>query len=308
MRKMSWVGFAFLGTMVCYTEATQNRAFNPAFLSVQGVNSQSRRVHFTREDDENLCTLVRQFGDHNWKEVALRMEKTPRRCRERWVTYHQPRLTRTVWTYGDDEILLNLVKMCGNKWAKIAKYFENKSETQVRNRWYTIVNKFLTVEHKDELDQESPTVSRINPPSNLPVPSPLGLSAHPSYTQLQEPSYNTILQPQPIIFPQHHTRNRSEHRVVFGDLQREPSKTVQQPAARTQTEVGLYPNRGPVRPQGSAEGLLQQGSLGTFGTVTGSFFPNPFLNTADQAHLSSSASVSGVGSMDGFYCDDEMFQ
>ena len=96
------------------------------------------RVAFTPEEDNWLRHLVQIYGDNNWAVVASQMiDRSPRQCRERYRSYLQPSLTNGPWTKEEDALLINLVKVFHNRWVFIASHFEGRSDSNVKNRWYT---------------------------------------------------------------------------------------------------------------------------------------------------------------------------
>ena len=97
-----------------------------------------RRVAFTLEEDKLLQQLVRIHGEDNWLAVARGMiGRTPRQCRERYRSYLMPELKNGPWSTEEDNLLLHLVKIYRNKWVHIASHFDGRSDSNVKNRWYT---------------------------------------------------------------------------------------------------------------------------------------------------------------------------
>lgn len=97
-----------------------------------------RRVAFTHEEDLLLRQLVKIHGDDNWLAVARGMiGRSPRQCRERYRSYLKPGVKNGPWTSEEDTLLLQLVQIFHNKWVVIASHFEGRSDSNVKNRWYT---------------------------------------------------------------------------------------------------------------------------------------------------------------------------
>lgn len=101
-----------------------------------------RRCAFTPIEDALLKYFVMIFGDHNWIEVASHMiDRSPRQCRERYCTYLMPTLNNRPWTKQEDDLLISLVEKYSRKWVVIAKHFQGRSDSNVKNRWYTHLRK-----------------------------------------------------------------------------------------------------------------------------------------------------------------------
>ncbi len=100
---------------------------------------------FTPETDEALVQAVAQVaaqGPLSWTSVAkLVPNQTPRSCRTRWINYLCP-IQIASWSRQDDELLLKKYKELGPKWNIISKFFKNKSEISVKNRYYLIRKNF----------------------------------------------------------------------------------------------------------------------------------------------------------------------
>jgi hypothetical protein len=93
---------------------------------------------FTNEEDELIRKLVAHHGTNAWDLIAAQMMgRTPRQCRERWNSYLMPSLRNGPWDAEEDTQLVHLVRQFGNKWVAISKFFYGRSDSNVKNRWYT---------------------------------------------------------------------------------------------------------------------------------------------------------------------------
>lgn len=94
------------------------------------------RRQFTKEEDAVLTRLVAQYpGD--WYEIANQMpDRNVRQCRERWKKYLDPNLKNDSWTDEEDSLLLQKYDEFGTKWKEIAKFFPDKTDIGVKNRYY----------------------------------------------------------------------------------------------------------------------------------------------------------------------------
>jgi hypothetical protein len=94
------------------------------------------RLKFSAEEDGLLVRLVRQFGAKNWMKIAAVLgNRNPRQCRERYNNYLDPHLRQGAWTREEDELLLLKYAEYGCKWNKIGKFFVNRSDIALRNRY-----------------------------------------------------------------------------------------------------------------------------------------------------------------------------
>ena len=106
----------------------------------------SSRQKFTAEEDQLLESLVNELGTHAWKKVAARMKtRSTRQCRERYTNYLAPNVTNGPWTAAEDQLLEQKVQEMGQKWSKIAAFFEGRSDVNIKNRHALLVSKGLAV-------------------------------------------------------------------------------------------------------------------------------------------------------------------
>ncbi|OHS93755.1 Myb proto-oncogene protein [Tritrichomonas foetus] len=98
----------------------------------------SRKV-FSKEEDAKLVEIVNSLKPFpGWDEISQKMgTRTARQCRERWMSYLSPDIRVEKWTQEEDQILIELVEKYGNKWIQIAAHFDGRSNSDVKNRWYS---------------------------------------------------------------------------------------------------------------------------------------------------------------------------
>lgn len=91
---------------------------------------------FTPAEDKLLQKLVNQLGTDSWYTIAKRMRgKNSRQCHDRWKNYANPQLRNTEWTEEEDLLLIQKFEELGPRWTQIAKFFNERSMNNLRNRF-----------------------------------------------------------------------------------------------------------------------------------------------------------------------------
>lgn len=80
-------------------------------------------------------------------------DRTARQCRERWKNYLSPDVRNGPWTIEEDNLLLELVPKMGTQWAKIAKSFNSRTDTNVKNR-FLYLQRSLSKSMRNQIAQE----------------------------------------------------------------------------------------------------------------------------------------------------------
>ena len=107
-------------------------------LSAGGEVRDGKRVRnkFTPQEDDTIIRIVNDFGAHSWRLIAANLPgRTARQIRERYVNYLAPNVCKEPWTEEEDQQLREKVAEHGRKWSQIAKYFENRTDVTIKNRW-----------------------------------------------------------------------------------------------------------------------------------------------------------------------------
>lgn len=116
---------------------------NPASL----IAAQSKKFHpkfkFNADEDARLKELVTIYGENNWSQVAQNMpNRNIRQCKERWFNYLSPKICNNPWTQTEDSLLIEKFHEFGTRWVQIAKFFPNRTDINVKNRYLVLSRKF----------------------------------------------------------------------------------------------------------------------------------------------------------------------
>ncbi|OHS94628.1 hypothetical protein TRFO_11014 [Tritrichomonas foetus] len=128
---------------------------NLSINSLPGQQKKKKARHkFTKEEDEKLLSLVKQYGKSCWNFVAQNMNGlTARQCRERYKDYLSPGIRNEVWTLEEEKLLQQKYSEYGPKWTTIAKFFDSRTDVNIKNHW-TIMSQRIAKSQKIEKEKE----------------------------------------------------------------------------------------------------------------------------------------------------------
>uniref|UniRef100_UPI0037E87B18 v-myb avian myeloblastosis viral oncogene homolog-like 2b n=1 Tax=Semicossyphus pulcher TaxID=241346 RepID=UPI0037E87B18 len=100
------------------------------------------KVKWTQDEDDKLKTLVQKLGPNDWKYIASYIPShSEHQCQHRWFKVLDPELVKGPWTKEEDEKVIELVNLYGNKqWAMVAKHLKGRLGKQCRERWHNHLN------------------------------------------------------------------------------------------------------------------------------------------------------------------------
>ncbi|KAM3376817.1 MYB-like transcription factor 4 [Capsicum galapagoense] len=117
---------------------------------------------WTKEEDERLIAYIRTHGEGCWRSLpkAAGLLRCGKSCRLRWINYLRPDLKRGNFTEEEDELIIKLHSLLGNKWSLIAGRLPGRTDNEIKNYWNTHIRRKLLSRGID------PTTHRpINEPS-----------------------------------------------------------------------------------------------------------------------------------------------
>lgn len=107
-----------------------------------GKNSHAGRNPWTSQEDELLRQLVQEHGQ-KWSVISGLMggARTGKQIRDRYVNKLDACIIEKPWTAEEDESLIKYWQDLGNRWSEIARYIEGRTESMVKNRFYSYIKK-----------------------------------------------------------------------------------------------------------------------------------------------------------------------
>ncbi|KAJ3064677.1 Myb-like DNA-binding domain protein, partial [Quaeritorhiza haematococci] len=111
---------------------------------------------WTRTEDLFLRTLVEKYKVGRWTDIASKMPgRTARQCRQRWMEYLNPKITKGKWMEEENALLKEAVQLYGeNKWSVVAQLVKTRTASQCRQRWkFSLSSKISTKKWTEEEDR-----------------------------------------------------------------------------------------------------------------------------------------------------------
>ncbi|KAL9993235.1 putative transcription factor MYB-HB-like family [Helianthus debilis subsp. tardiflorus] len=102
-----------------------------------------RKGAWSEEEDDKLRAYIHRYGHWNWGLLPkfAGLSRSGKSCRLRWMNYLRPNIKHGNFTKEEDNLIVELRKKLGNKWAAIAANLPGRSDNEIKNRWNTHLKK-----------------------------------------------------------------------------------------------------------------------------------------------------------------------
>ncbi|XP_039120964.1 myb-related protein 308-like [Dioscorea cayenensis subsp. rotundata] len=100
---------------------------------------------WTKEEDEKLISHIKVHGEGCWRSLpkAAGLLRCGKSCRLRWINYLRPDLKRGNFSGEEDELIIKLHSLLGNKWSIIASRLPGRTDNEIKNYWNTHIKRKL---------------------------------------------------------------------------------------------------------------------------------------------------------------------
>ncbi|KQJ89177.1 transcription factor MYB8 [Brachypodium distachyon] len=100
---------------------------------------------WTKEEDGRLVAYIKAHGEGCWRSLpkAAGLLRCGKSCRLRWINYLRPDLKRGNFTEEEDELIIKLHQLLGNKWSLIAGRLPGRTDNEIKNYWNTHIKRKL---------------------------------------------------------------------------------------------------------------------------------------------------------------------
>ncbi|KAJ8770927.1 hypothetical protein K2173_022099 [Erythroxylum novogranatense] len=117
----------------------------PADQASAGKNNKLRKGLWSPEEDDKLANYMLNNGQGCWSDVARNagLQRCGKSCRLRWINYLRPDLKRGAFSPQEEELIIQLHSLLGNRWSQIAARLPGRTDNEIKNFWNSTIKKRL---------------------------------------------------------------------------------------------------------------------------------------------------------------------
>ncbi|GLT56012.1 hypothetical protein SLA2020_290860 [Shorea laevis] len=118
------------------------------------INSNHRKEvnkgAWTAEEDRKLAEVIAIHGAKRWKTIAAKagLNRCGKSCRLRWMNYLRPNIKRGNISAQEEDLILRLHKLLGNRWSLIAGRLPGRTDNEIKNYWNSHLSKKIKLKEK----------------------------------------------------------------------------------------------------------------------------------------------------------------
>ncbi|KAF8025751.1 hypothetical protein BT93_F2552 [Corymbia citriodora subsp. variegata] len=96
-------------------------------------------------EDKMLTDYIKANGEGKWRNLPKKagLRRCGKSCRLRWLNYLRPDIKRGNITLDEEELIIRLHNLLGNRWSLIAGRLPGRTDNEIKNYWNTNIGKKL---------------------------------------------------------------------------------------------------------------------------------------------------------------------
>nr|KYP50947.1 Transcription factor WER [Cajanus cajan] len=122
---------------------------------MEGYGHGSKKGFWTAQEDKVLGDYVKKHGTGKWNRIpkVTGLKRSGKSCRLRWMNYLSPKVKRGDFSEEEEDLIIRLHNLLGNRWSLIAGRIPGRTDNQVKNFWNTHLSKKLGVKKKKKSEK-----------------------------------------------------------------------------------------------------------------------------------------------------------
>ncbi|KAK7354606.1 hypothetical protein VNO80_20071 [Phaseolus coccineus] len=157
---------------------------------MESKNCCEKEGAWSSEEDQILFNCVQLSGEGNWRDLPQRagLKRCGESCKHRWLNYLKPTIPTENFSWDEQELIIRLHKLLGNRWSMIAGRLPGRSEDEIKNFWST----YLSKSKSKEIEQKQQNKNKLPSTSMSSVESPWCSQNYLNMNSMESPNPSIV--------------------------------------------------------------------------------------------------------------------